>query len=299
MAKRKPRPQKAPRFRWQTRTPQNQKPSVVVVGMGRVGGALALGLRKANWPVKVFPRSGESTRRAARLNLALADHQDLLDAELCILAVPDAALPRVAQSLREDFGPRTALVHCAGAMNLEAFGDDFQSFPRGSFHPLCAISDPTDELKDHSVAIASSHRALTPLLWRMALALRLKPLEVSEEHRALYHAGAVMSAGLAVSLLSTGLEALERAGIAAESAEPALLALMRSALDGVERRGLGRAMTGPVVRGDLAVVASHLSALPEELSETYRVLSLRALRLVEKTLPRETVHGLSRLLERR
>jgi predicted short-subunit dehydrogenase-like oxidoreductase (DUF2520 family) len=38
-----------------------------------------------------------------------------------------------------------------------------------------------------------------PVLWSLALALRLRPIEVPEALRATYHAGAVMSAGLLVA----------------------------------------------------------------------------------------------------
>ena len=42
-------------------------PRVVIVGFGRVGGALALGLQAAQWDVAVLPRSADSVRRAASL----------------------------------------------------------------------------------------------------------------------------------------------------------------------------------------------------------------------------------------
>ena len=40
-------------------------PRVVIVGFGRVGGAIALGLREAGWDVAVLPRSADSVRKAA------------------------------------------------------------------------------------------------------------------------------------------------------------------------------------------------------------------------------------------
>ena len=79
---------KARPTRWQTRG-KTAKPRVVVVGFGRLGGALSLRLKAAGWPVAVLPRSTESVRKAARLGLKLADHDDLSAAVLCVLAVPD------------------------------------------------------------------------------------------------------------------------------------------------------------------------------------------------------------------
>src|SRR5919197_2577888 len=99
------------------RNPLPERPRTVVVGFGRMGGALALGLLRAGWPVCVFPRSGESLRRAANYGLRIADHDDLTDAEVCLFAVPDGAIQGLAQTLLMDLGLSTALVHCAGALD--------------------------------------------------------------------------------------------------------------------------------------------------------------------------------------
>lgn len=291
------RPRTPPQRR--TRRSAGALPRVVIVGLGRLGGALALGLKRARWPLWVFPHSDASVRRAVEMGLRLAEHEEFRTADLCILAVPDSSVARLSTTVKDDLGPGTALVHCAGALDLSAFGTDpaLQRRPRGSFHPLCAVSDPRDELAGHAVAVAASEPSVLELLHRMAVALRLRPIEVPEARRAAYHAGAVMSAGLLVSLASAAVAALEEAGIPEEEALAALLPLMRSALRGVEARGLSKALTGPVRRGDLAVVQAHLSALPSELAEIYRALSLHSLKLVKEQLPPETRNALERLLK--
>lgn len=268
---------------------------MVIVGFGRVGGALALGMKQAGWRCAVLPRSGESVRRAARAGFTLADHDALKAAALCILAVPDAAVPEAAALLADDLGAATALVHCSGALPLTAFGNA-PTRPVASFHPLAAVSDPTDSLEGYAVAVAATSVQVKDLLFRLAEALGMKPLEVPETGRAAYHAGAVLSAGLLVALADTAVSVTEQAGLSREVALQALLPLMRSALRGVERRGLARALTGPVVRGDVGVVQAHLEAMPPELGAIYRLLSRRALGLVEGTLPAETRNALARLL---
>lgn len=295
MTKRASRKKKAAAPRWRTRQAA-KRPRVVIVGFGRVGGALALGLKKAGWSISVLPRSAESVRRAASMQVRLADHEDLKAAEVCVLAVPDGAVAQVAELVEEDLGASTALVHCSGALPLAVFASAKQKRSFGSFHPLAAISDPRDELAGHAVALASTDkRVLAPLLWKMALALRLKPIEVPETGRAAYHAGAVLSAGLLVSLADAAVTALQHAGLDRDVALESLLPLMRSALRGVEARGLERGLTGPVVRGDVGVVQAHLEALPPEVGSIYRLLSQRALKLTT-TLPAETRLALQRLL---
>jgi predicted short-subunit dehydrogenase-like oxidoreductase (DUF2520 family) len=286
--------------RWEKRQAGPERAPVVIVGFGRLGGALALGLHRAGWPVSVFPRSAESVRRAAGLGLTLAEHEALRGAKVCILAVPDAVVGALALSLLADLGPHVALVHCAGALDLAAFGEQPQvlKHARGSFHPLCAVSSPEDDLSGHTVALSATSASLNRLLSRMAEDLKLTPIQVPESQRPAYHAGAVLSAGGVVALASAAVEALGVAGIPEDAALAALLPLMKSAIRGLEKRGLTGGLTGPVARGDSDVVRAHLAALPPDLAGLYRDLSRRALARVGPRLPPEARAELASLLDR-
>jgi predicted short-subunit dehydrogenase-like oxidoreductase (DUF2520 family) len=271
---------------------------VVIVGFGRVGGAVARALTRARWPLSVLPRSQDSVRRAALTGLRLADHDDLRAAQVCLLAVPDAQIQNAGELVLEDLGPTTALVHLSGALTLSAFGPAVIGARRavGSFHPLAAVSDPTDPLEGHTAALAATSPELLGLLRRLADALEMNALEVPESGRAAYHAGAVLSAGLLVSLADAAVGALQHAGLEREQAFNALVPLMHSALRGLSTRGFSRGLTGPVVRGDVGVVQAHLDALPAELGSLYRLLSRRTLALVGESLPAETKLALQRIL---
>ncbi len=271
------------------------RPRVLVVGSGRLGGALALSLSARRWPVSVLSRSEEGQSRVESLGLKPATAKDVARARIALLCVPDKAVPETARDMSRTLGRGAALVHCAGALSLQALAAP-RGRPTGSFHPLCAVSDPRDSLAGNAVAISTRSRALKAHLRRMAKDLELRVLEVPEARRAAYHGGAAITASGSVALLSASVEALVHAGIPADDALAALVSLMRSALRGVEARGLSKGLTGPLVRGDAGVVASHLEALPAEVLEDYRLLSRRALRLVEARLAPEARERLTRLL---
>jgi predicted short-subunit dehydrogenase-like oxidoreductase (DUF2520 family) len=232
------------------RRPRSQK--LLILGRGRVGGALYRGLKSAGWTVTL-------TSHSARIPSST---------ELVILAVPDSAVSKI----RVPQGP--AVVHCAGALELDAV----KAARRGSFHPLVAVSSPKDSLQGGWVAISAGDPALMKTLRQMARALKMHALEVPEHRRAAYHAGAVMSAGLVIALLDAAAEAT---GLDRKTIEPALIALAASALRGAAQRGLRASLTGPVVRGDAEVVHKHLDALPEGVKALYRALSRRAQALAQ------------------
>lgn len=269
---------------------------VLIVGAGRLGGALALALSARGWPVRVLSRTEEGRRRVEALGLKPATEGDVRQARVCLLCVPDKAVPEAAREMAGRLGRGAALVHCAGALSLKALGSP-KGRPVGSLHPLCAVSDPQDPLAGHSAAISTRSRPLKAVLRRMAQDAGLRVLEVPESQRAAYHAGAVLSAGCVVALLSAAVEALGCAGIAEEDALAALLPLTRSAVRGMEARGLAGGLTGPLVRGDAGVVSAHLESLPPEVREVYRLLSLRALPLAGPRLTPEARGALSKLLQ--
>ena len=271
------------------------RPRVVVVGVGRLGGALALALAAKRWPVRVLARSEESRRRALELGLKPASEKDVAQARVCLLCVPDKAVPTAAEELKPQLARGAALVHCAGALALEALGAA-RGRVLGSFHPLVAVSDPRDSLAGNSVAVSTRSRWLRETLEWMARDVGLHALRVPEKHRAAYHAGAVLSAGGVVAALSAAVEAFRVAGISEEDALAALLPLTRSALRGVEARGLAAGYTGPIARGDSGVVAAHLAALPPEAADVYRPLSRRGLRLVRHRLTPEARAALEKVL---
>lgn len=269
--------------------------SLVIVGVGRLGGALGRTLRAAGWRVHVVARSAGARRRARGLRLPLARARELREASVCLLCVPDGAVGEVALVVAPRLGARTALVHCAGALTLDVLGPAGPR-PVGSLHPLCAVSDARDSLEGHAAALSSHSPALLRTLRRLARDAGLRPIEVPESGRAAYHAGAVLSAGGLVALASAAVEALGAAGVAEDAALAALLPLMRSALRGLEARGLAGGLTGPVRRGDAGVVAAHLAALPASVAELYRPLSRRALVLAGPQLTPAARARLARVL---
>jgi len=273
-----------------------RRPRVVVVGVGRLGSAISVQLRKAGWPVTVRTQSPAGRRQAKRLGLAEADAAAMSRAELCLLTVPDAAVEPVARAVAPLLGRTTGLVHCAGALTLEALQPAAAGRPTGSFHPLVSVTGPETPLAGHAVAIATRSRVLAPLLGRLAEALGLRPLRVPEEGRAAYHAGAAMVASGLVSLLDAAIAAWRAAGVSEREATAALAALMRSALAGAELRGTVAAFTGPVVRGDADVVQAHVRGLPPDVLPIYLALQQRVLAHAAARLPRPTVARVAAVL---
>jgi predicted short-subunit dehydrogenase-like oxidoreductase (DUF2520 family) len=112
----------------------------------------------------------------------------------------------------------------------------------------------------------------------LVLEMGAEPVRVAEEVRPLYHAALAHGANHLVTLVRDCAETLERAGVG--DAERLVAPLLSAALDNALRLG-DRALTGPVARGDVETVRTHLRelrAVDPDLAEAYRVLAARTAR---------------------
>jgi predicted short-subunit dehydrogenase-like oxidoreductase (DUF2520 family) len=265
---------------------------VVVVGGGRAGGSLRASLRAAHVEVALL--------RA--LPLLARKRRRRVDADVVVLAVPDAAIADVAAHL--DVGT-ALLVHMAGSRGTDAFHDvalrdgavhdgvAASARPvraRGVFHVLASLDGkhplPRGALCAWDVVVDDGGRpeqarrrarAAERTLVALARRLGLSPYRVRDADRARYHAGAVIAGNLATALLHLGVEQLVAAGVDGDVARMSLARLLGSTAERALHAPLPLALTGPVARGDTATVARHLQVLPEGAARAAYVLLTRVL----------------------
>ena len=209
---------------------------VQVIGSGRVGSA-------------VFARLDER-------GLAVQE-----DGEIVLLCVPDSAIAAVAQEVEP--GPWVA--HVSGATPLQTLDPHDRRF---SVHPLQTFTRARgpEQLDGAWAAVAAeTEEALRVGFW-LAQTLGLRPFELADEARPLYHAGAAIASNYLVTLHDVAAELFRAAGAPPE----ALVPLMRRTIDN------GFELTGPIERGDWETVDAHrraIRATRPELEPLYDVLA--------------------------
>ncbi len=218
--------------------------SVAIVGRGRVGRGLTRALSRAGEEARLT--SGRAPRPRA-----------LRGASAVVVATPDPFIAATAAKVRA-LAPRAPLLHCSGSLGPEACGVDG---PHGVMHPLASFADPARPPALAGVAfVIAGDRVAAREASRIARALGARPL-VRAVHGAGYHAAAALSANGAAALATIAVRVLEAKGLARREAERAVGALLRTVGENVERVGVPRALSGPVMRGNADVVARHQAAL--------------------------------------
>ncbi len=234
--------------------------SIRIIGGGRAGRSFEAALSAAGFEVPDVLSRGDDPRRAAT------------GVDAVLFAVPDRAVASVAASV--DPASATVMLHCSGSLRLDVLSPHRR---RASLHPLVTLPDPVIgalRLRGGSFfAVAGDHLATD-----LVLGLGGRPLAVSDDHRALYHAAACVAANHLVALLGQVQRVAEAAGLPLE----AFLPLARGALDDVARLGPARALTGPAARRDLATLELHRGVLPSSELPGYDAGVALASRLAEE-----------------
>ena len=222
---------------------------VVVIGQGRVGRGLA---RRAKRGADVWRVVGGN-----RLSRRVIGEADLL-----ILAVPDAAITPLARRIAPMLRRGVCVLHCAGARSPEELSVCRRAGAHvGAMHPLASFADPArpPDLANAFFVVSGDPKAVTAAR-RAARAVGARVLH-APIHGPAYHALAAMVAGASVGFAHAVIPGLVGLGISRRDAERAAAGLIGTVAQNIARIGLPEALTGPVIRGDAAAVEAHRRAL--------------------------------------
>lgn len=273
-----------------------------IIGAGRVGRTLG----KLWHDARVFrvqsmlTRGAESAREAVAFmgtGSAVETLAAMSPADQWLLATPDAELALVAQNLAAVGVLRAGDVvfHCSGALasgELRAVVTDSArsaslsgvSVHVASVHPLKSFADPADAVRTFAGTwcTAEGDAAALAMLKPAFEAIGARVVRIDPQHKTLYHAASVLVCNNLTALMEAGLQCYEKAGISRADAMAMMEPLVRETVDNVFKLGTVKALTGPVARGDHAVVARQLDALhatDPRVAEIYRALGVIAVKL--------------------
>ncbi|MFC8683465.1 DUF2520 domain-containing protein [Microbacterium ureisolvens] len=210
---------------------------VAIVGDGRVGRAVASALHAAG--VEVHGPLGRGATAA--------------DAQVVLLAVPDAEIGAAAAAI----APGALVGHFSGATTLEPLAPHEAL----GIHPLTTVVASTSFDGVPAAVAGSTARALETAL-ALAGVLGMEPFEVHDDDRAAYHAAASIASNFLVTLESFAEDLAATAGVPREALGP----LVRATVANWQAHGAA-ALTGPIARGDDAVVERQRAAVHERLPE--------------------------------
>lgn len=276
-----------------------------------MGTVLGAALARRGWRVEAIvdrergaAREGRRIIGAGRASISPAAAAKAKGA--VVIAVPDGAVAGVARALARAGGSWSGrdVFHTSGLLTAAALSPlaargarvaslhPVQSFPRKDL-PASVFRGITWGIEGGPEAAEAATSIVRTLGGHVIL--------LAARDKALYHAACTLASNAFVALEWTAARLLEGAGMDDAAAVRTLLPLVQGTLQNVKSFGLEKALTGPILRGDIETVRRHLEALRRrpEARRVYEGLGKQVLGLAasSRALPAGRIIALKRLLE--
>ena len=255
-----------------------------VMGAGRAGKGLARALRASG--VEIVGMHG--TRVDAEQGITAGQFPPGIgQASIVLVTVRDAQLDGALRELLEARLAASAVVlHASGAAHPGAI-DELRSTGRavGTFHPLVPLANPeraAEVLRNAWIGIDGDGAAVAAGE-RLAARLSAHTLRIPPGTKARYHAAAVFASNFPTVLAALAHRLLKSAGVSEKESWDAVLHLMVASVSNIHANRPVDALTGPIVRGDVDTVVTHVHALRDdaEAIAIYRALSSAAVEMAK------------------
>lgn len=272
------------------------KPPILnIIGCGKVGQTLGFLLHTHGvFSVQdVVSSSIESASRATAFWGAgnpCGSIEEMRVADVVLVVTPDSAVADVVRrisSLRL-VRPGGIVFHCSGALSSEVLTPLREHGALiASVHPVksfSSVSESVDNFTGTYCGIEGDEQAVAQLSNAFhAIGARL--FSVKADCKVLYHASFVFACNYLTALLECAFQCCDAAGIARDDASKVMRPLVNQTVEAIMLRGVDSALTGPVARGDVDVIANQLgrvSQLRGDFGEIYRLLGHVALEIAER-----------------
>jgi predicted short-subunit dehydrogenase-like oxidoreductase (DUF2520 family) len=267
------------------------RPRITIIGAGNLGSVLAQSLRRSGYRIdEIVARAGGRSLKAAQTLArkvsarAATQSKAKMTAEVIWLCVPDGQIAPAASFIAKSDGwkGRVAL-HSSGALTSDELNIlRRQGAAVASVHPLMTFVRETAVTPsllakvpfaiEGDAAAVRVARGIVKQLGGVAYSIR-------KEDKAAYHAWGTFASPLFTALLATTERVAASAGVRGSAARKRMLPILQQTLAHYAALGGADAFSGPLIRGDVAIVTRHLRVLRKTppAREVYVALARAAL----------------------
>jgi predicted short-subunit dehydrogenase-like oxidoreductase (DUF2520 family) len=269
---------------------------ISIIGVGRVGGALALALAEKGYEIEnLIVRDAARAAQVFELiepkpRVASFAEISEISSEIIFITTRDFEIEPAAETLAGKIkNAQPSIFHTSGSRSSEILQPLREiGAATGSIHPLVSISDAVlgaQRFRDAYFCIEGNGQAVE-IANEIVAALGGKPFSIETKYKTLYHASAVTACGHLVAVIDTAIEMLSACGLSQGAAKETLLPLIKSTIENLEVQTTAEALTGTFARADVLTFERHLAAIDEsasaEVREIYLQLGARSAHLAQR-----------------
>ena len=244
---------------------------VIIIGSGNVSQHLIVALQNSQnigdeiELIQVYSRKRETLTHLLDFNKITTDFNDLLEADLYLIAVSDDAIARVSNQL--PFKNRL-VVHTSGSVSLDSLNNDNR---KGVFYPLQTFTKNKEvDFKNIPICLESENATDYQLLEKVAKSISEKVFAINSEQRKALHVAAVFVNNFTNHLYHLGNEICKEHQVPFEILKP----LIQETAQKINTLSPEDAQTGPAIRNDKQTIEAHqLFLTNSNQSNIYKILT--------------------------
>jgi len=286
---------------------------VFIIGCGRVGMGLIRMLTDTDIQLVGgscnTEQGAEKARKGSAIPIQVSHTPNIpSDTDVIWITTPDDAIGSCAGRLWEKgmVQDSTTLIHASGALpskilreNAPGVASVARAHPLQSFAPVAFAGNQGKQAHWFIEGESAGSQIAHDLLQTGGAHTHSLPTDGGLH----YHTAASLASNGLVALTSVATKLAQSAGISKNESLQILLPLMRGTLDNLDKIGLPEALTGPIARGDGAVVQAHIDTLDAsapDIATVYRALGRELISIAEEQgyLDSQEIQALVNIIEK-
>jgi len=240
---------------------------VAIIGSGNVAQHLVQAFAKSKEieVSQVFSRRKETLVPLLDSNKITDDFNDLVEADIYIIAVSDDAIAKVSSQL--PFKNRL-VVHTSGSVPIDSLDNKNR---RGIFYPLQTFTKGKEvDFSQIPICLESESETDLDLLEKVAKSISNNAFKSNEKQRKALHISAVFVNNFVNEMYRIGNEICEENKVPFEILKPLILETVNKVMTLSPKE----AQTGPAKRNDTQTIEAHLGFLSNENhAKIYKILT--------------------------
>lgn len=250
------------------------KKKIVVIGAGNVAWHIAQALSGSGEGevCQIYSRTHESAAALAERipgAVAVCDINDIAkDGDVYIVSIVDDGIIPLLSSLPADTGRGALWVHTSGSVGMDVLSSVTDKY--GVFYPLQTFSKSVDlSMSEIPLFIEGVTPQVEDEIRSLGSGIFKNIYHADSRLRRKMHIAAVFACNFTNYLWNCASELLSEEGLSFDVLRPLLEETMQKSF----RVGPAESQTGPARRGDKKIVDTHLSMLPPDKAQIYRMMS--------------------------
>ena len=271
-----------------------------LIGCGRVGVTIFHILKKRHKVVGVYDIDKKNEQTAIRL-LGIKKnppYKELIEqCEVIFLATPDDALTKAYKKMYAHLSGTKYVLHFSGILSADTLVPKKKVY-RASAHPFATFPEIMIQAKSRPFVLSiEGDRAAVSKARSIFSPKHFTLKRLRKKDKVLYHLIGVFASNLLVGLLAATYQIAKKLKWKEDDIHQIVFPIIEETLGNIKKHGIRNSLSGPLSRGDIKTVQTHLKTLKKDkqLLSIYKEISLY---LTQNFTSRSKRRKLTKLLER-